>query len=131
MKTDVFNRFINAFIPLNSCNLRCDYCYIGQTEGYDNNYDVNLHYSFEQMRLSLTPERLGGVCLFNLCAAGETTLFKELPELVKMLLELGHFVTIVTNATLATPLRIILDAAVNYKERLFIKCSLQYLEMMR
>jgi hypothetical protein len=83
------------------------------------------------MRLSLAPERLGGVCLFNLCAAGETTLFKELPELVKMLLELGHFVAIVTNATLTIPLRRILDEAANYKERLFIKCSLQYLEMMR
>jgi hypothetical protein len=69
--------------------------------------------------------------MFNLCAAGETTLFKELPELVEMLLKSGHFVSVVTNGTLTEPLTRLMDVRKELRERLFMKCSLQYLELRR
>jgi hypothetical protein len=129
-----FVRFFNTSIPVNRCNLRCHYCYIGQTGGYGRggaDADESLHYSLSHMKKAFAPERLGGTCLFNLCAAGETTLFGQLPELVAMLLELGHFVSIITNATLKEPLMRLLEIPKVLRERLFMKCSLQYLELKR
>jgi len=124
-------RFINTGIPVTRCNLRCHYCYIGQCNNFTNLSNENLHYSIEHIRKAVKPERLGGVCMFNLCAAGETLFFKELPEVVTMLLESGHFVTVVTNATLTEPLKRLLKIPKILVERLFIKCSFQYLELKR
>lgn len=126
-------RFINTNIPTNHCNFRCHYCYIGQTFGYDNKdmYEGGLQYSFEYMKRCLTVERLDGVCLFNLCASGETKLFSKLPEIVEMLLDLGHGVSIVTNLTIDNALNKILEFPQEKQQYLFFKCSFHYLELVR
>jgi organic radical activating enzyme len=128
-----FVHFFNVNIPVRRCNLRCHYCYIGQTFGYKDNIepgDESLHYSFEHMRRALAVKRLG-VCMFNLCAHGETLLFKELMPLVAMLLEMGHFVSIVTNNMVTKPLKELLKLPQNYRDRLFLKCSFHYMELKR
>ena len=125
-------RFFNTNIPTNKCNLRCHYCYVGQTYSFNNEHlEMNLEYSFDHMKKSLSLSRLGGVCMFNLCASGETMLYKQLPEIVQMFLELGHYVSIVTNLTLSKPLKQILEIAEKYKDKLFIKCSFQYMELQK
>jgi hypothetical protein len=67
--------------------------------------------------------------MFNLCAAGETTLFDKLFEVTELLLDLGHYVTIVTNCTLSEPLHKIITLSPQLTQRLFIKCSFPYLEL--
>lgn len=126
-------RFVNTNIPTNHCNLRCSYCYIGQTYGYDNKemYEGGLQYSFDHMKRCLTIERFGGVCLFNLCASGETLLFSKLPEIVEMLLGLGHWVSIVTNLTIEKTLNKILQLPKELLQYTFFKCSFHYLELKR
>ncbi|GHV18273.1 hypothetical protein FACS18949_11670 [Clostridia bacterium] len=125
-------RFFNVNIPTNRCNFRCHYCYIGQTFGYKDKIqagDEQLRYSVEHMKQSLSQERLGGSCIFNLCANGETLLFDGLDELVVMLLELGHYVSIVTNGVLTKPLKKFCSLPQNMRDRLFIKASFHWLEL--
>jgi len=124
----MFVRFFNTSIPVSRCNLNCHYCYIGHTGGFLDR-DETLHYSMKHIKNALHPKRLGGVCMFNLCAAGETTLFNELHELTELLLGLGHYVTIVTNCSLSEPICKITELPNKLTERLFIKCSFPYLEL--
>ena len=125
-------RFFNTNIPTNKCNLRCHYCYVGQTYSFNNeNLDKELEYSFDHMRKCLSKSRLGGVCMFNLCAPGETMLYKQLPEIVQMFLELGHYVSIVTNLVVDKTLDRIVEIAGSNRDRLFVKCSFHYLELNR
>jgi hypothetical protein len=128
---EYFSRFINAYIPMNRCNLRCGYCYIGQTTGYGNSREEKFLYSLDHMREALSQERMGGICMFNCCADGETMLWKPLPDFIETVLKLGHYATIVTNNTLTEPLREILKLPGELRDRLFFKCSLQYLECKR
>ena len=127
----MFVRFINTGIPVKRCNVSCHYCYLAQQPNRNDYTDESLKYSIEHMRNALSPERFGGKCYFNLCAAGETLLFDVLPEVTTMLLELGHFVSIVTNATPTKQLERLLNACRHIKEMLFIKCSLQYMQYVK
>jgi hypothetical protein len=115
---------------MNHCNLRCHYCYVGQEYGYDQLPEVNLGRSLDDMRDCLSKARLD-CCLFNLCAYGETLLFEALPELVEMILQLGHYVSIVTNNTLTKQLEKLLELPDNLRYRLFFKCSFHYLELKK
>jgi hypothetical protein len=83
------------------------------------------------MRKALAPERLGGKCYFNLCAEGETLLFKDLSWLAFMLLKLGHSVSIVTNAIPTKPLKHLIEFCGDFKDMLFIKCSLHYTQLLK
>jgi hypothetical protein len=94
-------------------------------------YEGGLQYSFDHMKRCLTIERFGGVCLFNLCASGETLLFSKLPEIVEMLLGLGHWVSIVTNLTIEKTLNKILQLPKELLQYTFFKCSFHYLELKR
>ena len=57
-------------------------------------------YSPIQIRKALSKERLGGICYFSICGAGETLVPKETIAIVKELLQEGHYVNITTNGTL-------------------------------
>ena len=83
------------------------------------------------MAAALSKERLGGTCLLNLCAGGETLLSNEVLPLVKALLEEGHFVMIVTNGTVSQRFRELTQWPSTLRSRLFIKFSFHYLEMVR
>ncbi len=103
-----FLRFFNTIVPCQICNLRCPYCYIGKRYNYFDNIDVGddtLHVPLERIAESLTKERLGGAVMLNLCANGETLLWKSLPDVVKTFLELGHYVSVVTNLTVTAALK--------------------------
>ena len=53
------------------------------------------------MRKALSKERLGGICLINFCGGGETLLPPEIVKYIRVLLEEGHYIMIVTNATVS------------------------------
>lgn len=90
-----------------------------------------MKYSPEEVARALSPERLGGKACFNICAQGETLLFKQLDAYLKPLVEDGHFVEIVTNCTI-TPM---LDKILSWDKELLahveFKCSFHYLELKK
>ena len=96
---DKIKRIINVIVPMTICNLKCHYCYLSQTESFDKNIP-KLEYDLDTIKECLTLQRLGGPCMMNLCAVGETLMAPYIVELSKNLLENGHYVTIVTNGTI-------------------------------
>jgi hypothetical protein len=93
--------------------------------------DESLNYDIEYIRKALLPGRLDGPCMFNFCAAGETLLFRDLLPLTLMILKLGHFVSITTNALITPKINEITQIPDHLKSNLFIKCSLHYKELLR
>lgn len=127
---DKLKRFIDCYIDTETCNLRCHYCYIAQLGKFKNKL-VKFKYSPQEIRKALSVSRLGGKCLINLCAGGETLLSKEVIPIVKELLEEGHYVMIVTNGTLTNRFKEIAKLPKELLERLFFKFSFHYLELKR
>jgi hypothetical protein len=83
------------------------------------------------MKKALSVERLGGTCMFNMVAQGETLLFGQLKELIEMVTSLGHYARIVTNGTLTEPLKKLMDMPTSSQEKLVIKFSTHYLELKK
>jgi len=124
-------RFIECYVPVTACNLRCHYCYIAHTGQFSNKWKA-MEYSADFIaKKALSVKRLGGVCMMNMCGGGETLIPNETIELARAFLEEGHFVTIVTNGTLTKQIAKIADFEPRLLERLFIKFSYQYLELKR
>lgn len=131
IKKDKIKKFIDTYIPFNKCNLKCSYCYITQSNLW-NLETPNIKYSPQYIRKALSKKRLGGTCLLNMCAAGETLLTDGLIDIVKELLQEGHYIWIITNNTITKKL----DEICNKIEkelrfRLSFKCSFHYLELKR
>ena len=127
---DKLSRYIECYITTEACNLRCHYCYITQHRLF-NNKVLKLKHSQNEIKKAFSKERLGGVCLINLCAAGETLLSDDVIETTKTFLEIGHYVTIVTNGTLTKQLKRFCEFPKELQKHLFFKFSFHYLEFKR
>lgn len=123
-------RFIDCYIPTETCNLRCHYCYIAQQRKF-NNVLAHFSHSLHEIRQAFSVERMDGICLINFCAGGETLLSSEVLPVVEQLILEGHYVMIVTNGTLTQRFQEIASLSEKVKSHLFIKFSLHYLEMVR
>lgn len=123
-------RLILGYLPNNRCNLKCEYCYISQLEQWEYD-DGNFRYSADHMAKCLSAERLGGVCLINLTAQGETLLYGEIVGLVKGILEQGHYIELVTNATVTKRMNELLSLPPDLLQRLEFKVSYHYTELKR
>ncbi|MBR6244780.1 radical SAM protein [bacterium] len=123
-------RFIDCGIPAEACNLRCHYCYITQQGKFNNNITALTH-SATEIRCALSKSRLGGTCLINLCANGETLLPSETLDIIYALLEEGHFVMVVTNGTPTKKFETISTWPKEFLSRLFFKFSFHFLELKR
>lgn len=123
-------RFIDLHVPITACNFKCHYCYVTQMNK-NNTEKVKFKYSPEQVRKALSVKRLGGICLFNVCGLGETLIPEQVLEYIKVLLEEGHHLMIVTNGTLSQRFEAIEKFDTNLKRRLFFKFSFHYLELKR
>lgn len=123
-------RFFECLIPETVCNLRCDYCYVIQRE--QNTQKIPpLDYSPEIIGKALTQQRLGGVCYFSICGAGETFVPDYLIDIVYQLLKNGHFVNITTNGTLTHKIKKISVIPTQWLKRLHFSFSFHYLELKR
>lgn len=69
--------------------------------------------------------------MINMCGTGETLLPPEMPEIIKGLLENGHYVMVVTNGTLTKRFEEIEKFPKELLRRLFYKFSFHYLELKR
>lgn len=127
---DKMKRFIDCYIPTETCNFRCHYCYIAQHRKF-NNEIAKFLYSPEYIAKALSKERLGGVCMFNLCAGGETLIAEEVIDVVEALLKEGHYVMIVTNGSLTKRFEKISKFPKELLSHLFFKFSFHYLELVR
>lgn len=127
---DKIKRFIDCYIPTETCNLRCHYCYITQRRKF-NAKIASFSHSPEEIRHAFSKKRWGGICLINMCAGGETLLSDEVLPVVKELLEEGHYVMIVTNGTLTKRFEEISNWPDYLLNRLFFKFSYHFLEMKR
>lgn len=123
-------RYIDCYVPITTCTLRCHYCYIVQNNRFNSKVQ-KLKYSIETVRKALSKERLGGVCLINFCAEGETLISAQVLEYIKALLEEGHYIMIVTNATLIKPFDEIVTFPKELLNRLFFKFSYHYMELKK
>lgn len=123
-------RFILLEIPVTTCNLRCKYCYITQQKRWKAKLPV-FKYNAEQIRKALSVKRLGGVCLFNLCGGGETLLPPEMTNIIRALLEEGHYVEVVTNGTITKRFEEIIAFPPDLLKRLIFKLSFHYDELLR
>lgn len=127
---DKMKRYFDCYIPTETCNFRCHYCYISQHRKFNNKvaeFNVTPNY----IRKALSKERLGGTCLINLCAGGETLIAEEVIDITKELLKEGHYVMIVTNGSLTNRLKEISKFPKELLNHLFFKFSFHYLELKR
>lgn len=131
MNNDKLKGFIEVLIPITLCNLKCHYCYVIQRDNRTNDPGTVGH-TPEEIRSALSKERLGGQFYISLCGAGETMLVKNLAEIVKNLLEEGHYVNVTTNGTITKAFdeffRIIPEELLPHLNFSF---SFHYLELLR
>ena len=127
---DKLKKFIDIYVPVESCTLRCEYCYITHHRLFNNKLP-KFHYDVNTFRKALSRERMGGTCLFNFCAGGETLLAPEMIQYIRALLEEGHYVMVVTNATVDRAFEEISKFESELLERLFFKFSYHYMELKK
>ena len=130
LTNDQIIKFFDCYIPVTTCNFRCHYCYITQNKWWADKLP-KFKYSPQHIAKALAKERVGGTCLINLCGGGETLLPPQMTEIVRCLLQEGHYVMIVTNGTVSKRIDEILALDESLLKRLFFKLSFQYLELKR
>jgi len=122
--------FFECLIPETVCNLNCTYCYVAQ-ENRRTMKIAEMKYTPQHIGKCLTVKRLGGVCFFSICGAGETLMQPETIEISYELLKQGHFVNITTNGTLTKKFEELKKFPKEYLERLHFSFSLHYLELKK
>ena len=123
-------RFIECTIPVTVCNLECPYCYVIQ-ENRRSMKIAELKYPPTYIAKALRKERLGGVCWINICGSGETFAQIETSEIVKLLLEEGHYVNVTTNGTLSKRIRDLVNSVPDYTNHLHFSFSFHYTELIK
>lgn len=123
-------KFIDCYIPTENCNFKCSYCYIPTLEGFHYN-TKKIEKSPQFIRKALSKERLGGVCMINLCAGGETLLYENIVDIAEELTKEGHYVMVVTNGSIPERFDKMAKFSEECKKHLFIKFSYHFLELKR
>lgn len=125
---DKIKRQIECYVPITSCTLRCHYCYITHHRLFDTKLP-QFPRSPEFIRQALSQKRLGGIAEINFCAGGETLLHPKILQYARALAEEGHYVSIVTNATVSKQFDILLTFPPEVTSHLFFKFSYHYLQL--
>lgn len=125
------HRFIDFELSeTSSCNFHCDYCIVWRKQDFRKKIETS-KYLPSYIRKAFSIERLGGPCLINICARGETLLSRDIVKLVYELLEEGHYLMIVTNCTITKRINEILNFSDNLLSHLFFKISFHFNELIK
>lgn len=116
-------------VPSTLCNFQCQYCYLPLRNNFKKGNQACFLHSPEHVRKALSKERLGGTCYFNICAAGETLLAKNITKYIQELLKEGHYCEVVSNMTITPVLKEICTWDRKLLSHLEFKCSFHYLEL--
>lgn len=125
---DKIKRWIEIYVPVTTCTLRCSYCYITTHRLFAGPLP-KFEFTPDFLRQALSKERLGGTCMLNFCAGGETLLAPKLLDYIRALLEEGHYISIVTNGTLTKRIEEIAEFPQELTAHLFLKFSYHYLQL--
>lgn len=125
---DKLVKYIECYVDTETCNLRCHYCYITQQRKFNNKISKLTH-NAQEIREALSKKRLGGACLINICAGGETLIAKDILPVIRELLQEGHYIIIVTNGILSRRFDEICTWEQDLLKRLSFKFSFHYLEL--
>lgn len=125
---DKIKRLLLVHMPGSACNLRCEYCYITNQKLWGIS-DKKLNHTPEEIGKALSQFRLGGVCFINFCGSGETLLSNESIQILKALLNEGHYVEVVTNGVLSKRFDEIEQFPEEFRKRLTFKFSFHYKEL--
>lgn len=125
---DTIKHFIDVLVPVTSCTLRCPYCYVTHHRLFDSKLPT-FKYNVETWKQAFDKKRWGGACIVNFCAAGETLLAPNIVDYVRVTLEQGHYVMVVTNATIDRPLSEMAQFDKDLLNRLFFKFSYHYQQL--
>lgn len=122
-------RFIECYVPISACNMRCKYCYVTQNNWWNS---TKPDFSFMQnIKDAFSKDRLGGPCMVNMCATGETLLYEEVVQILRDILSNDHYVMLVSNGTMTNRLKACCEFPEKYRNHLFFKLSFHYLELKR
>ena len=124
-----FKRFIDVQVPIEACTLRCSYCYITHHRKFNNKVPV-FRYDVETWKKAFEPTRWGGVCMVNFCAGGETLIAPIMVDYIRVTLEQGHYVMVVTNATIDKAFDRFAEFPKKLLDRLFFKFSYHYKQLI-
>lgn len=125
---DKLHKYIDLYYPIENCNFSCDYCYVhAHRDDIPKKYICS--HSPEEIRTALSRKRLGGLCLINICAGGETLLYPEIFDIIEQLLLEGHYITVVTNGVMTKNIHLIERYTEECRKRLFFKFSFHYNEL--
>lgn len=127
---DLIKRFIDCNVPTQVCNLKCEYCYVGQVDGFSGKIKP-IEHSPAEVRAALSKKRMGGIIFINFCGTGETLLGDDILPIVQEVLKEGHYAQIVTNGTINKRFEEISGWGGELLERLLIKFSYHYTELKR
>lgn len=128
-KLGKFRRYIDVYVPIEACTLRCPYCYITHHRKFNNKIE-EFHYDVATWKIAFDQERWGGRCLVNFCAGGETLVAPIMIDYIRATLEQGHYVMIVTNGTIDKSFERIAEFPREYIERIFFKFSYHYQQLI-
>lgn len=123
-------RFVECAIPSYACNMACEYCYV-PSQRKKHVKSVDLTECKQKIGVALSQKRLGGPCMVNICANGETLIPIEIIDIVHDILADGHYVMVVTNGTLTKRFKEFCKFPEEYRHRLFFKISFHYLELVK
>lgn len=130
MKGEKFIRYIDVYVPIEACTLRCEYCYITCHRKF-NNKIPEFQYDVTTWKKAFDQKRWGGRLLVNFCAGGETLISPIMIDYIRATLEQGHYVMIVTNGTIDSAFEKIAEFPKEFVKRMFFKFSYHYLQLVK
>lgn len=123
-------RYVECYMDKQACNLRCEYCYVSQRREISNRVRKFVH-TPEFIASALSPHRLGGISLIGLCCDGEPLISDDYVTLIKLLLQEGHYVFLISNGTISKSIDKLCELPKEAISRLFIRFSYHYFELKR
>ena len=123
-------RYIHGTINTLGCNLNCNYCYL-KLQGVPQTTESKFEYSLNTIKKAMSRDRWG-CCFISLCGKGETLMDSKVIDLMKVLLDNGHYINISTNGTMKKNMHIMIQSfPKDYIERTMLTISLHYNELKK